>query len=114
MLPKKFRFSKRQEIGDVKKKGKLYQFPLFGILVLKTRIEESPRFAFVVSTRISKKSTERNKIRRLLSETIKFLLPKITLGYDLIFLTKKSILDKGFWEINKETEFGLRKIGLVK
>lgn len=37
----------------------------------------APRFTFIVSTKIDKRATKRNKIRRILSEAVRHLLPGI-------------------------------------
>ena len=113
MLPKKFRLQDFGEIEKVKKEGKLFQNPLFGLLVLKRKDNGPSRFAFIVSLKISKKSTKRNKAKRLLSEALKGFLPKIKKGFDLVFLGKKAIIDKSFWEIKKQLELVLQKGGLI-
>lgn len=118
MLPKKFRLQDYQEIERVKKKGKLYQTPLFGFLVLKK--ENQPfsrffftRFTFIISKKISKKATERNKTKRLLSEATRELLLKIKPGFDAVFLAKKSLIGRNYIEVKKETESLFKKCGLL-
>lgn len=46
------------------------------------------RFAFVVSTRIDKRAVARNRIKRLLRESVRHLLPQINTGFDVIILVK--------------------------
>jgi len=113
MLPEKFRLQDFGEIEKVKKEGKLIQNPLFGLLVLKREDNGLSRFAFIVSLKISKKSTKRNRAKRLLSEVVRSFLPEIKDGFDLVFLAKKSIIDKSFWDIKKQVEIILKKGGLT-
>lgn len=110
MLPKKFRLQKFEEI---KKKGKLFQFPLFGGLVLPQKEKNNSRFAFVVSSKISKKATERNRAKRLLSEAVRSFLPKIKSGFDVVFFAKKLIVGKEFVEIKNEVERIFKKANLL-
>lgn len=114
MLPKKFRLQDFQEIEKVKKEGKLFQTPLFGVLVLPKDDKDSLRFTFIVSLKISKESTRRNRVKRLLSEAVRSFLPQINSGFDLVFLAKRSIVDKSFWEIKGQIEIVLKKAELIK
>lgn len=134
MLPKQYRLQDYQEVEKVKKEGKLYQTPLFGLLVL-SRAEglvlntsaklgvnpverlssrfSFPRFAFIISTKISKKATQRNRAKRVLSEAVRGLLPKLKFSFDAVFLGKKSLIGKSFSEIQAEVEKVFRKSGLM-
>lgn len=49
-----------------------------------------PRFAFVVSVKIDKRATQRNRMRRILSESVRHLLPRLA-GGDGIFVVRKNI-----------------------
>jgi len=48
------------------------------------------RFGFVVSKRIDKRATERNRIKRKLRSCIEQNLDKITGGYDFLFVVRKN------------------------
>lgn len=70
MLPKKKRLSRR-EIEELKaQKSKILQGQFFGLIVQTKTKEESPsienKFGVIISNSISKKATERNRIKRLL------------------------------------------------
>ena len=63
----------------------------------------------MVSKKISKRAVDRNKIKRLLSESVKSNLIGGK-GYKIVFLAKKNILGKKFAEVEKETAIMLAKI----
>ena len=113
MLPKKFRLHDYQEVEKVKKEGKLYQSPLFGLLVLEKPGQATSRFSFIVSTKLSKKAVQRNHLKRLLSEAVRGLLPKVKPGFDLVFLGKKSLIGKSLSEIQIEVNNIFCKSGLM-
>lgn len=113
MLPKQFRLQDYQDIEKVKNKGRLYQAPFFGVLVFSRNDTQNSRFTFLISLKISKKATKRNRAKRLLSESVRLLLPKIKPGYDLVFLAKKNIIDKFKTEIGIEVERVFEKIELM-
>lgn len=58
------------------------------------------RFAFIVSTKIDKRATARNRMRRVLSESVRHLLATIQ-PIDGIFIAKKNFADLPQTEIEK-------------
>jgi ribonuclease P protein component len=76
MLPKKYRLKKS---GDIKSVLRLGRTVREGFLILKTRENNlsSFRFAFLISLKVSKKATVRNRLRRRLSEFIRLNLSDI-------------------------------------
>ena len=90
MLPKAYRLPASQ-FALVKSKGKLIQTPLFGLLISVSG-QSKPRFGFIVSTKISSQAVVRNRLRRLLREAIRPLLPSISPGHDFIILAKHQAL----------------------
>jgi len=105
MLPPKNRLLKKKDFEEVKKKGRKFQSRFFGLLVQPTD-KEFPRFGFILSTKISKKATKRNRAKRLLREAVRKILPRVAPGLDVIFLGKREI----FGRSQKELEFEVEKI----
>ena len=114
MLAKKYRLTGRSVLEEVKKEGSLYQADSFGILVRKRTEDEPSKFAFIVSTKISKIAVERNKVKRRLREAVKQKIDKVVNGYDVIFLAKKKTLEKKSEEITSEVEKIFKESGLIK
>ncbi|MEJ2441342.1 MAG: ribonuclease P protein component [Patescibacteria group bacterium] len=114
MLAKRHRLTKKNLLEKVKTEGDLYQADSFGMVVLKQEKTGPSRFAFIVSTKISKKAVDRNKITRRLREAVKERLANILNGYDVVFLAKRKIMDKNNSEIVKEMNRILREAGLIK
>lgn len=111
MLSRSSRLS-RKEINLTKKKGRIYHFPLFSVLVLERNDYHLPRLAFVISKKISKKATQRNKIKRILSETLEKNLDSLKKGINCVILIKSKILFVSKNEIEKEIMASFTKIGL--
>lgn len=68
------------------------------------------RVGFIVGQKIAKKSVERNRIKRVLSEIARLYVYNIKSGVDLIFLPTAEINSKSFIEIKEEIETLLKKI----
>ena len=103
MLKKINRLSKRSEFDEVKKTGKLKQYPLFGWLFLKKGDKEK-KFGFIISKKISKKAVDRNRIKRLMAEILRKNLDKFEEGTRGIFLVKKSMLGVEMKELEVEVK----------
>jgi len=46
----------------------------------------NPRFAFVVAKSVDKRATARNRIKRLLSESVRHLIPGMTTRFDCVVI----------------------------
>lgn len=89
MLPKSHRLP-ASEIQTVLKQGRKITMPM-GQLIFRQTQNPVSRFAFVVSARIDKRAVVRNRIKRLLRESIRHLLPQIAEGRDFVIIAKKNI-----------------------
>lgn len=90
MLKKRFKL-KTSEFKEVFNLGKTSHSPIF-VLKSMNNLIEYPRFAVVVSKKISKKAVERNKIRRRFFHAIEELLPLFK-NKDYIFILNSSCSD---------------------
>jgi|SRR3989344_8093289 len=103
-LASSFRIKNSKRIEEVKLNGKLYQNPNFGVCILKREDDDVPKFAFVVSTKVSKGAVHRNRITRSLNEGVRRSLYKIPKGIDFVFLAKRSLDTKTTEVIIREVE----------
>lgn len=104
----------KKAFDRVKTEGKLYQSDNFGVSVLERDDNEHSRFGFIVSTKVSKLATQRNRIKRALTEAVRYNLGKVGNGYDVVFLAKKNIAKKFTEEIMREVDTFLRKTSFGK
>jgi ribonuclease P protein component len=103
VLKKINRIGRKKEFLEIKNKGKLINNPLFGTAYLIDNTKEV-KFGFVISKKISKKAVDRNKIKRRISEILIKKLDKFIPGTKIVFLAKKSLLEAGVGEIEKEID----------
>lgn len=117
MLPKEnrllFRAPKKKSAPRSKKR---YPGPLFDLVSYPKLNDESicSQFGFVVSARVSKKATQRNRIKRLLREAVRENLEKIRSGFSVVFLVKPQSIDKERAELKSEVFKLLQKADLIK
>jgi len=97
MLLKINRIKKKKDFENVFKKSKSFKNNLFIFKVAKNNTR-SNRFGFVVSQKVSKKATLRNKVRRRLMEIIG-KIKNIKAGVDVVLIALPGIEKKDFSEI---------------
>lgn len=118
MLPKRYRLTFRK--GERKKTsgGARFKSDLFDLVVsFKPEAATKPQnsqWGFIVSKRVSPKAVERNRLKRLLGESVRYFLPKVRPGFELIILGKQVLVKKTLEEIKKEMECLFKKAGLLK
>lgn len=110
MLPKENRLTDDYDFRRVKRLGKTYHCPLFKLSVAQKKVSGSPRFGFVISTKIDKRATVRNRIKRLLREAVRANLAKVPDGFDLVFIVRPKIVGKSYEEVRLEVDQILSKV----
>lgn len=111
MLPFKHRLPLRISRRAVEEKATTYYSPLFTLLIAVRAQRAAPlpiskptRFAIIISKKISNKAVTRNLLRRQTLGAIQELLPQIKSGFDVIILTKKSLIDASYSQIKSDLE----------
>ncbi|OGG29916.1 ribonuclease P protein component [Candidatus Gottesmanbacteria bacterium RIFCSPLOWO2_01_FULL_46_9] len=116
MLPRSHRLPS-PDIDHVLRFGKRIPGELFQLIIAPNSSVDSgnlrSRFAFIVSTKVDKRATHRNRIRRLLSESVRLRMESIKPGYDCVFIAKKPFGDVGIGEVEKMVVEMLSKAHLL-
>lgn len=100
MLIRKYKLKKDNDFKKVFKQGKYYQEDFIKIKALKNDLKIS-RFGLMIGLKISKKATQRNKIRRQMEEIIRLNLSQLKPGLDIVILVNPEIIEKDYQEIEK-------------
>lgn len=97
MLPKEYRIPS-PEIKRVMRRGVHAIKGAVVIISAKNNLAIS-RFAFIVPTKIDKRATVRNRMKRLLRERVRVLLPSLPAGRDVVIIARKkeASLDEKFY-----------------
>ena len=112
MLSKINRIKKKKDFERIFKNSKIFKGNLFIFRTMKNNLGLN-RFGFVVSQKISKKATLRNKTRRRLTEAISPEIENIRIGTDLVIIALPGIEKKGFSEIREAIKSMLIKSRLM-
>lgn len=112
MLPKINRIKKKKDFETIFRNSKSFKNNLFIFKIIKNNLGFN-RFGFVVSQKVSKKATIRNKIRRRLAEILKAEARNTKIGTDMVFIVLPGIEKKEFFEIKEAVNNALIKSGLI-
>jgi ribonuclease P protein component len=113
MLAPKYRLIKEKDFKKINALGRSFFSSGLKLKYLANN-QELSRFALIVSTKISKKATQRNRLKRQLREIIRLNQGKVKSGYDIIILTRGSVLNKDYQELEKNVLALLTEAGLLK
>lgn len=112
MLKKKHRLAKETEVKRAFAKGRSFFSPYFVVKYL--RADNSfPRVTVVASTKVSKKAVARNRLKRVVRETVRQMLGELKPG-DYILSLKPSALAMESKDLASELKGLLKKLKLTK
>lgn len=110
MLAKKYRLPWKIKFD---KKALFLSSYLFNVRIRENSLLYN-RFAVLVSKRIDKRATVRNRIRRLIYIAIEELFKESQKGLDFLFIIKKTAVGKGKKDFFMTIEGLLKKEGFLK
>jgi len=114
MLGLKYHLKGKKNFDEVLSKGKFVQSDSFGLAYLPGEAKEISLFGFVVSTKVSKHAVLRNRVKRAMSESVRYEMGGLKPGFMVVFLAKGMSLKKSTDAIMKEVALALTKTPLYK
>jgi len=113
MLPRPYRLTKKAEIERVFKRGRSFFTGILGVKAAQSG-RQLTRFAVVVSIKVAKKATARNRLKRQLREILRLMRTDVTTGYDVVVLARAGIEKSSREELRRAVETAFRKLGLTR
>lgn len=113
MLPKNHRLVKKNDFKRIAQKARP-SHSRYLILKKLPAGENLTKIGFVVSAKISKKATVRNKIRRRASEILRLNLKRIKPGFLIMLVAKNTIINAEYAELEKDLLSLLFTTGILK
>lgn len=101
MLPSVFRLKKKKDFEQVLNLGHTSGGEFFILKQVSNGLSFT-RFGFIISTKVSPRATDRNRLRRQVNEIIRLNLEKIKVGFDVVIIFKRSAQDKEYLKLEKE------------
>jgi len=113
MLARQLRLVKEKDFKKIFKLGKSSYTKIFRIKILMNKLEIN-RYGIVISTNISKKAVERNKLKRQFRAALKEYDKKLIPGVDLVVIVSPAALNQEYKFINNELKEALLTLKLFK
>ncbi|MBI4812545.1 ribonuclease P protein component [Candidatus Falkowbacteria bacterium] len=113
MLPKINRLTKDKEFNNVFKRGKSSFDKIIGAKTVENGLKVN-RFGVLVSAKISKKATERNKVKRQIRDITREELDKMKIGFDAVIITLPEIKNRTYQEIKFSLTRHFKKLNLYR
>ena len=113
MLAKLNRLKRKKDFARIFKKGRGFKEECLFLKVLPSGANQS-RFGIIVSQKISKKASERNKIRRRIRAAIFKKLTALEGSFDAVIVAIPGIAKKDFTAIEKMITELFKKARIIK
>lgn len=109
MLPRLNRLTKKKDFEETYQQGKAVGGN-FLLIKTKPNQEKQTRIGIVVSKKVAKKATERNKLKRRIREIVRKKNTKDKLGGDIVIIAKKPSAKASYRELEADWENVLSKL----
>ena len=114
MLAQIYSLKGERVINGVLKKGEKKNSDNFGAFFIRKKGQDIPKFAFVISKKISKLAVHRNRIKRAMGESVRRNIKVVPENIQIVFLAKKSIVGESTEEIMREVQDFINNLKLSK
>ncbi len=111
MLSVKHRLTKDKEFDNVFKKGSSSYGKIFGTKAVANKHDYN-RFGIIISSKVSKQATVRNKIKRQIRAIVKEHLNSSKAGLDIIIICLPEVVEAGYEDIKKNLDRQLSQLGI--
>lgn len=114
MLPKKHRLTKVEDFQKVLKTGRRVWNKYFVLKYLWSDSRQESKFGIIVSKKVSKKSTDRNKIKRVLRENVRrcFLVYSFQPVW-MVLVVQSDMIGVDFELAGRELDLLFKKCGFI-
>lgn len=110
-MQRKFRLTRSEDFRRVRRSGKSYAHPLL-VLVLQPG-EVGQLHVGVVTSRTIGTAVRRNRVKRLLREAIRTLVPSLVTGHDILLIARPPLASCSMFEVREALLTLLRRAHLI-
>lgn len=103
---------RNSDFSSIYKKGKSVGDRFVVVFYKKNHLPYN-RIAFLASKKVGN-SVTRNRARRLMKESYRNISENFAIGYDLIFIARKTIINSKYADVKKSIEAATRRAGILK
>ncbi|MCC7543596.1 ribonuclease P protein component [bacterium] len=112
MLARASRLRRNRDIVRVLKRGRILRTSHLKLYALSSSLQNS-RATVVISKKVDKRATVRNRNRRRVIEIVRELLPQLQGHFDILIYINADLKDVGSADLRREVGEGLKKQGVL-
>lgn len=110
-MKRRFRLTRSIDFKRVRNQGKSFAHPLV-VLVKLPSTEDRPRVGISTSRSVGG-AVQRNRVKRLLRESMRSLIPLLSPGWDIVLIARNPLVTAAFQDVQSVVEVLLRRAGLT-
>jgi ribonuclease P protein component len=110
-MQRQFRLREGRDFARMRREGRAYQSQYLRISVLRNGLPHN-RYGFITSKQLGNAVT-RNRVRRLLRESVRLLHPRLHVGYDVVLVARQPVSQEPFGTFQRIVEELCHQAGLV-
>lgn len=110
-MQQRFRLRQERDFARLRHEGRTYQGRYMLISVLPNGLSHN-RYGFITSKQLGNAVT-RNQVRRLCREAVRLLHPRLQVGYDVVLVARRALVEQPFNNIQRILEDLYRQAGLM-
>lgn len=107
-----FGLKKNAEFRVIYKRGKSFSNNLLVLYIYRTN-KSFNKLGISVSKKVGK-SVVRNRIKRLIKESVRLNCDNLKVGYNMVFIARNASNDKSYRDIETSVKYLIKKAGLYK
>ncbi|MGJ3238894.1 MAG: ribonuclease P protein component [Anaerolineae bacterium] len=110
-MRRRFRLRHNADFQKLRQLGEVKRHPDMMISYLPNSISDN-RYGFITSKRLGN-AVKRNRVRRLMRESVRLQHPHIKQGYDVLFIARPSLVGKPLQHVQRIVSDLLRRADLI-
>lgn len=111
MVQRRLRLRRPQDFERLRHNGKVQRHPLIVMSYAPNTLPHN-RYGFITSKHLGN-AVVRNRVRRLLRESVRYSHTHIQPGYDIVFVARAHIVEQPAGQIKRTVSELLRRAGLI-
>jgi ribonuclease P protein component len=111
-MEKRYRLKRNADFQRIRRQGQSWANRLLVLMAVPNSLDHS-RFGFSVSRRLGK-AVVRNRVKRLMRETVRRQKERIPAGWDVVWIARRPMREVDFPAVERAVEQLLRRAHLLK
>jgi len=111
-MQQQFRLRNKADFARLRQEGRVYHSRFFTLSLVTNGLEHN-RYGTITSKQLGN-AVKRNRVRRLVRESVRHFHPKFVQGFDVLFIARRDVVGQPFVAVRRTVEELCRKAGLVE